>query len=617
MTSALEKLRAFAVTVDGSWLDEATWRHRHRLIMDVAWALTGVVVVFTLLHSGGQRGLQWAYTLATVGFAILGEIRIRSRRWLEFLAVGAMATAEVYGLHFIGNLALAPLTIIVLTFYEDWVPVALGCLLTAGLAVLSWVDPAWYAHTRALEREPIFLGVSFRAFSVFAAAVLAVAIWRSGTQRARDQLTGMLTRPGAERRLAREIARGHRPAVWICAVDNFASIDAHLGRDLAERLLRDVAAELRRVSRGLPESSFTAHLEADTFLIATHGLQDEDAVASFAYRLEDETGLASTSTDPGRTPVRLSVGSASVADGESAAELIAVAERNMHEAKGRGSVRVVVDRRQGHELQAGEPPLSSDLHRACERNEFELYLQPVVRLADGMPVGAEALARWHHPQRGLLLPREFLPYAERDSALMAKVSRTLGTAYLKIVAGLVRRNGRGWLEHGYAFNMAAIRLRDPQLSSFLAADVIAAGIDQIGGLLLLEVTEGALMDIEHDVPAVLHELRDSGYRLALDDFGTGHSSLSNLRDFPLDSVKLDRTFIETIDRSPTDRAIVQAVVDIASASGLKVVAEGVETEEQRAVLLEIHPDLLAQGWLFAKAMPVSEFEGWVQAHVTS
>jgi sensor c-di-GMP phosphodiesterase-like protein len=154
-------------------------------------------------------------------------------------------------------------------------------------------------------------------------------------------------------------------------------------------------------------------------------------------------------------------------------------------------------------------------------------------------------------------------------------------------------------------------LRDPTLADTIDEYLASGGFSARDGLIHLEITEGALMDIEHGVPAMLAELGRRGYRIALDDFGTGHSSLAHLRDFPLDSVKIDKAFIRTMDVSPTDRAVVQAVIDIASASGLKVVAEGVETEEQRELLLSLKPDILAQGWLYAKALPAEEFEAWV------
>ena len=255
--------------------------------------------------------------------------------------------------------------------------------------------------------------------------------------------------------------------------------------------------------------------------------------------------------------------------------------------------------------------LSSELYGACERGELELYVQPIVALADGTPVGGETLARWNHPQRGLVYPLEFLPEAERDSALMAVISNTLGDVFHELVADCARRYGPEWLSYGLSYNLAAIRLRDPTLTTTLDADFKRTGLHGTGARVNVEVTEGALMDVGSGVAEVLTSFRDAGYCLALDDFGTGHSSLAHLRDFPLDTVKLDQSFVRSLGRSPIDRAVVEAVADIASVSGLKVIAEGVETPEQRDVLLAIKPDMLAQGWLYAKAMPPAEFEDWV------
>jgi diguanylate cyclase len=220
--------------------------------------------------------------------------------------------------------------------------------------------------------------------------------------------------------------------------------------------------------------------------------------------------------------------------------------------------------------------------------------------------------RWNHPDRGLVWPGEFLPEAEQDSALMAVISRTVGSQFLSIVAAFTDLHGSGWLPHGFNVNLAAIRLRDPTLSPGLIADLERSGLRTRDVRITLEVTEGALMDIEYGVPEVLAGLRGAGYQIALDDFGTGHSSLAHLRDFPLDIVKLDKSFVQAMGHSPIDHAVVQAVADIASASGLKVVAEGVETPAQRDMLLAIKPDILAQGWLYARSMPVDEFEEWVQ-----
>ena len=255
--------------------------------------------------------------------------------------------------------------------------------------------------------------------------------------------------------------------------------------------------------------------------------------------------------------------------------------------------------------------LSSELYGACERGELVLHLQPIVALADGTPVGGETLARWNHPQRGLVYPLEFLPEAEQDSALMAVISNALGDVFHELVTDYAQRYGHEWLPYGLSYNLAAIRLRDPSLTATLNADFERTGLQGTGARVNVEVTEGALMDVGSAVPEVLAAFRAAGYCLALDDFGTGHSSLAHLRDFPLDTVKLDMSFVQSMGRSPIDRAIVEAVADIASVSGLKVIAEGVETAEQRDMLLAIKPDMLAQGWLYAKAMPPQQFEAWV------
>ncbi len=194
---------------------------------------------------------------------------------------------------------------------------------------------------------------------------------------------------------------------------------------------------------------------------------------------------------------------------------------------------------------------------------------------------------------------------------MEAVSRAAGTKFGKIIADLASKHGGSWLSYGCSFNLAAIRLRDPLLVQGLETLMELSGARASGAQVYLEITEGALMDIESEAPEVLSVLSERGYLIALDDFGTGHSSLAHLRDFPLDTVKIDQTFIRLMNRSTTDRAVVQAIADIASASGVKVVAEGVETEEQRQILLAIKPDILAQGWLYAKAMSVTDFEAWV------
>jgi diguanylate cyclase (GGDEF)-like protein len=608
----LERVRIWGASVDGSFLDETAWRARHRYVSLCAAGFSLFIACSAILDF--DTDAQWGYVALAVLLLALAQVPAWTRRVREVLLAAYFMVAQLYVSRYVGNFTLGPLAMITLAFYQDWVPIAAGCLETVVVLAVALIDPASFGGSAALAHESAAKGMTLRGAAILLAALLSLEIWRSGTQLARDQLTGMLSRLGAERILDGEIRRGRRPAVWVCDIDNFAAVNRQLGAKIGDGLLRDVAHSLRRAAGPLDGGAITARLGGDTFMIAQRETADVDAVEEFAHRIEADIGVPSVGSAGSGVPVSVSVGAAIAAPGETAAHLVRTAERNMRAAKGRGSVRVVVDRSSDRVIEESRSLLSSELYGACERGELELYVQPIVALADGRPVGGETLARWNHPVRGLVLPGGFLPEAEHDSALMAVISNTLGAEFHEIVADFARRHGPRWLPYGLSFNLAAIRLRDPTLTATLAADFERTGLKGTDGRVNVEVTEGALMDLEHRVPAMLASFREAGYRLALDDFGTGHSSLAHLRDFPLDTVKLDMSFVHSMGRSPIDRAIVEAVADIASASGLTVVAEGVETVEQRDMLLEIKPDMLAQGWLYAKAMPVAEFEAWVLDH---
>ena len=608
-SNALERLRAFAASVDGSLLDDRTWSHRHRRLLQVDWLLAAFMVVFTIFDH--EHDHQLLYAAAPVLCSVVATTPRASRRSREIFVALAFITEQLYLLRFVGNFTLGPLAMIMLTFYQDWAPIAVACLVTVVLVVLAWVDPGYYAGARGFAVEMPHTGMTLRAAAIILSAALALAIWRSGTQFARDQLTGMLSRAGAERALDHELARGRRPVVWVCDVDNFRTVNQHLGREAGDLMLKRVGSRLAGVAQSQSGAWICARLGADTFMVAGRHVPQDEFIADFAHGLEADSGLTEEGPSGAEIPVRFSVGAAAGIAGERGAGLIRAAERNMREAKGRGSQRVVVDQRIDRGLDYATPLLAPSLYGACERGELEVYLQPIVRLSDGAPVGAEALVRWNHPENGLMLPGEFLPEAENDSALMAVVSRAVARRFLTVVAGFVADHGSDWLDYGYTYNLAAIRLRDPLLVQGIDGMLAVTGLSNTEGRLHIEITEGALMDVEHGVPDVLAAIASHGYRIALDDFGTGHSSLAHLRDFPLETVKIDRAFVQSMDRSPIDRAVVQAVADIASATGLTVVAEGVETEEQREILLAIKPDIIAQGWLYAKAMPPAEFEAWV------
>jgi len=610
LARAVQRVREFTSSIDGSLLDDSTWQRRHRVILRIAWALTLFAVCFTLVDPKSPPR-QWLYvTIAVACLAVARSERL-SRRKREVLATVAFAVAEFYTVAFIGNFTVGPLSVILITFYQDWLPIFLGCLYISVVALLAWVDPSLFHAFTALRPETPHTGMTLRAAAIFLSVPLSFAVWRAGTQLGRDQLTGMLSHAGAEHALDRAISNGQRPAVWVCDVDNFRTISHQLGAEAGDHVLTRVAHRLRHLARKQDGSWFCARLGGDTFLMACRHAPDDEFISVFAHQIEEQSGLARVGAPGDELPIRLTVDGAAAVPGEDGAGLVQAGERNMLRAKGRGTLRVVVQGSMDRVANSASPLLSTELYRATERGELELYLKPIVRLADGMPVGAEALARWNHPERGVVLPGEFLPEAQHDSGLMAVIDDYLGRRFLEIAAEFIGRRGRDWLGYGYSYNLAAVRLLDPLLPEQIAAALVRAGLQDSDGAVHLEVSESALMELHNDASKLLATLRASGYRVALDEFGTGHSSLAHLREFPLDTAKIDMAFIQSMGRSPIDRAIVRAVVDIAFATGLDVIAVGVETAAQREALLEINPDLLAQGWLYAEAMPVGEFEAWV------
>jgi diguanylate cyclase (GGDEF)-like protein len=608
---ALAALRAFAASVDGTLIGDENWLRRHQRLVGVCLAQVGLAAGVATFAT--RDALEWVAVVVMLACASAACVSRLGRRPRQLAVAGAFVVSQVFASRYVGNLSgLNGVYIILLSFYQDWVPIAVAVTVCAVMVGVVAIDPSVMQHNVGFAQESPLAGISFRFLAVTAAAGVAIAVWRSGTQLARDHLTGLLSRAGAERLLDRRIARGHRPTVWVCDVDNFRAINDSIGSAAGDLVLREVGARVRRSAASLLDGSICARLGADAFLVATQA--DPGDAAILAYATEVAPGALSHTVMSGGIgiPVRLSVGVAGGSAGERASDVIRCAERAMRHAKGQGSSRVLIDR--GDRRGAARPAslLTAELYRACDNGELELYYQPVVCLATGRPIAAESLVRWNHPDRGLLYPGTFLAEAEADSALMAHLSTTLGLQFRDHVMDWTERHGPDWLQQGFSYNLAAVRLQDPTLMESMAWLLAASGRSHPEWRVTLEVTEGALMDVEQEVPALLKQLSDHGYLIALDDFGTGHSSLAHLRDFPIDVIKLDRSFVSRVDRSLTDRAIIQAVIDIAAASGLAVVAEGVETELQREVLLAMKSDIRAQGWLYAAALPAPEFEAWVQ-----
>jgi len=247
--------------------------------------------------------------------------------------------------------------------------------------------------------------------------------------------------------------------------------------------------------------------------------------------------------------------------------------------------------------------LVADLRLAFERDQLTLNFQPKVCTRTGQVSGAEALIRWHHPTRGWVPPDDFIPLAETSGIIV-----DLGDHVLRLAIAQLARWQAAGSELSLAINLCARDIEDPSLLERVSRYLDKAQVP--AHRLVIEVTENAVMHDTTLACEVLRQLRASGVRVSLDDFGTGQSSLAKLRDIPVDELKIDRSFVAGIGGGTLESLIVGSIIELGHAAGCSVVAEGVETESERALIAGLGADVI-QGWLFARAMPVDEFDRWL------
>jgi len=409
-----------------------------------------------------------------------------------------------------------------------------------------------------------------------------------------DALTGLPNRGLLFDRLQHALRRETTAtAVLLVDLDRFAHVNDGWGHTVGDELLVRVAARLQAAVR---PTDTVARIAGDEFLLVCEDV-DEDAAHRLAH---DLLAVLEEPHDVAGRPVRLtaSIGVAT-SPTSSAEELLRHAETAMHAAKATGRRRV----RAFDPGLAGtdQHTLGADLRRALEADELRLHHQPVVDLATGRVVGAEALARWHHPTHGEVAPDRFVAVAEQ-LGLAPELDRwALGRALADTRA--LRDGGALPTDARVAVNVSAYTLGDPDLDRWVADAVAVAGFEP--GDVLLEVTESAIMADAPTAIGVLTRLRERGFGIAVDDFGTGHSSLAYLHHLPVTVLKIDRSFVADVASDPNALAIAGSIVELARAVGLTVVAEGVETPEQADVLRTLGCDA-AQGWLWSRAVSPEE-----------
>ncbi|WP_314962758.1 EAL domain-containing protein [Bradyrhizobium cosmicum] len=413
-----------------------------------------------------------------------------------------------------------------------------------------------------------------------------------------DALTDLPNRTLFREQIERELAKvadGEQFALLYIDVDEFKGINDSLGHHVGDELLKAIATRLRGC---LKKSDLIARLGGDEFAVIQTGIQSSADVLSFVTRIYEAIRQPyhclghQLSTDA-------SIGIAlAPQDGTDLDQLIKHADLAMYGAKAEG--------RRTHRF--FEPAmdasararltLEQDLRQALVNGGFEIHYQPLVDLRTNDVSGCEALLRWRHPERGWVSPAEFIPIAE-DTGLINE----LGDWVLRMACN----EAATWPAHvRIAVNVSPVQLKCDTLALRIASALAASGLAP--SRLELEITEAVLIRDDEAALSILHQLRSIGVRIALDDFGTGYSSLSYLKRFPFDKIKIDRCFVADIAETSGAPVIVQAVVNIAAASSMTTVAEGVETEAQREMLRALGCTEM-QGYLFSKPKPAAEVRG--------
>ncbi|HET6764468.1 MAG TPA: EAL domain-containing protein, partial [Longimicrobiaceae bacterium] len=400
--------------------------------------------------------------------------------------------------------------------------------------------------------------------------------------------------------IARCRARGGRFAVLFVDLDGFKVVNDSLGHLAGDELL---AAVGRRLSRCVPACDTVARLGGDEFAVLLAQVADVDDAVGVSRRIQAELAapffVAGSEVFTGAS-IGIALGGAATAAAE---DVLREADTAMYRAKAAGRAGYRVFDAAMHERALSRLQMETDLRRGLERGQVQPYYQPVVRLADGRLTGFEALARWHHPVRGLLLPGEFVSMAE-DTGLVVPLG-------LEILRAACRQTVEWTRLHPHAaplmvsVNLSARQMAAPGFAASVAGVLASTGLDP--RCLTLEITESMLAGNPEAAEATLAELKALGVRLAVDDFGTGYSSLSYLHRFPIDELKIDRSFVSRMDGPSGGAEIVRTVLALARNLGLSAVAEGVETARQREMLHGLGCNA-AQGYLFSPPVPAAEAE---------
>ncbi|MCU1427703.1 MAG: diguanylate cyclase/phosphodiesterase with and sensor(s) [Actinomycetia bacterium] len=578
----------------GRALPARVWDARHRGIVLLLWAHVPFLFAFGVLthHPAWHVLVDLQPVILAATAASLAALPRGLRAGVATFGLVACSAILV---HFSGGVIEMHFHFFVvvglITLYQDWIPfsVAIGFTVLEHGVVGVLAPTSVYNH-HAAQSNPWLWALIHGAF-VLAASVPHILAWRQNEDQAwRDPLTRLSNRTLLSDRLGRALAQAERRdtplAVLFIDLDHFKQVNDTLGHPAGDELLVACSA---RLSACVRDDDVVGRLGGDEFAVILVG-PSADAAEEIAQRLIDV--IAQPTVVSGHEIVMTaSIGIAYASAQRTAEELLRNADLAMYVAKSSGRAHYEVFDDAMHERAIDRLELEADLRQAVAADEITVQCQPIVELSTGCVTGGEVLARWTHPERGAVPPMVFIPIAERTGLICA-----IGTRVFALACEVAQRIGVIDPSLTVTVNLSPVQLNDEDLPTIFAGILAEYGVDP--RRIVLEVTETVLMQ---DLAVAAHrlaELKKIGVRIAVDDFGVGHSSLSYLRNLPVDVLKIDKSFVDDL---PSGGDLARMMIQLGRMLGLDVVAEGVESAAQREAL-QLLGCPRAQGYLYARPM---------------